>query len=269
MVALFAAFLFLLSQEAFASDICTTSETKRGATPNLPCIFPFTVEGKTYYKCTTDLNPDKSLWCKTGDARPGQSIFQWGYCGGKCETCMTTSDYSKGATPNKPCIFPFKHNGQIHNECIDVDDKKLTNICATEIDSRSGAIKAYGNCNCNCPSKSRSVCTTPCQTQDNVPCQFPFKFKHPFDGERIYYNCTTDFDEGQGAWCSIKTNSNGYHIPGEYGLCKKECLREETTAKKESIKLEARFKSGTYLYDEDDDCGKSLGTVFQSLVFHF
>ena len=109
------------------------------------------------------------------------------------------------------------------------------------------------------------MCTTPCQTIEDVPCQFPFKFKHPLDGERIYYNCTTDFDEGQGAWCSTKTNSNGYHIPGEYGLCKKECLREETTDKKESIKVEARFESGTYLYDEDDDCGKSLGKAWYSI----
>ena len=74
MVALFAAFLFLFSQEAFASDTCTTSETKRGATPNQPCIFPFTINGKTYNECTTDHNPDKTLWCKTGDARPGQKI---------------------------------------------------------------------------------------------------------------------------------------------------------------------------------------------------
>ena len=75
MVALFAAFLFMVSQEAFASDICTTSETKRGATPSQPCIFPFEVNGKTYTECTTDFNPDKTLWCKTGDPEgPGQKI---------------------------------------------------------------------------------------------------------------------------------------------------------------------------------------------------
>ena len=37
--------------------------TESGATPNLPCVFPFRHWGKTYWKCTTD--GDKKPWCST------------------------------------------------------------------------------------------------------------------------------------------------------------------------------------------------------------
>ena len=37
--------------------------TESGATPNLPCVFPFRHWGKTYWTCTTD--GDKKPWCST------------------------------------------------------------------------------------------------------------------------------------------------------------------------------------------------------------
>ena len=182
---------------------------------------------------------------------------------------MTNADYSGGAEPNKPCIFPFKYNGQVHNECTDINTRK--NICATEINGR-GVITKFGYCKCDCPSKSTEVCIPQCQTKDDVPCQFPFKYKHPMNGDRIYYNCTKDFAEGKGAWCSTKTDVNGYHIPGEFGFCKEECLDDKsikptttattiTTTTTTTENESKRFESGTYLYDEDDECGKSLGIV--------
>ena len=44
----------------FLLKVCMTES---GATPNLPCVFPFRHWGKTYWTCTTD--GDKKPWCST------------------------------------------------------------------------------------------------------------------------------------------------------------------------------------------------------------
>ena len=50
----------------------------------------------------------------------------------------------------------------------------------------------------------------------NLPCIFPFRYK----GQE-YYACTYDFSSGVGnkPWCSVKTDSRGNHIEGNWGVC--------------------------------------------------
>ena len=57
--------------------------------------------------------------------------------------CLTISGPSK----NKPCIFPFKYQGEEQNSCIKSGTKFW---CATELKS-NGYFKKWGNCGENCP----------------------------------------------------------------------------------------------------------------------
>ena len=56
-------------------------------------------------------------------------------------------------------------------------------------------------------------------TNKKTPCKFPFRF-----GGRIFYGCTTQFDEDGKAWCSTATNETHHHIEGieAWGYCEEE-----------------------------------------------
>ena len=56
-------FSYLLLDLSKIFSILKVCMTESGATPNLPCIFPFRHWGKTYWTCTTD--GDKKPWCST------------------------------------------------------------------------------------------------------------------------------------------------------------------------------------------------------------
>merc|ERR1712130_508579 len=49
-------------------------------TKNIPCVFPFTYQGKKYYKCTNK-NYGKKLWCSTTAVYRGK----WGRCKPGCK----------------------------------------------------------------------------------------------------------------------------------------------------------------------------------------
>merc|ERR1712055_976700 len=79
--------------------------TTSGAVSGAECQFPFVFQGQVYNSCTT-AGGFSQPWCSTGS----NTYRQWGYCASNChgsesKVCMTES----GATPNLPCVFPFRH----------------------------------------------------------------------------------------------------------------------------------------------------------------
>ena len=70
---------------------CQTSQTDAGyqneGKLNTACIFPFTVQGNTYYSCTYDFNfitKHQKPWCSTKTDENGKHISgNWGVCDDK------------------------------------------------------------------------------------------------------------------------------------------------------------------------------------------
>jgi len=61
--------------------------TKSGPSPNQPCIFPFTWNGKTYNGCPIDPEDSSERWCSTKVDSNGNHITgqgNWGHCNSKC-----------------------------------------------------------------------------------------------------------------------------------------------------------------------------------------
>merc|ERR1712013_98298 len=75
-----------VNSETEPEEVCMTES---GATPNLPCVFPFRHWGKTYWTCTTD--GDKKPWCSTKVDRYGNhQLGNWGDC--NLASCMQRND---------------------------------------------------------------------------------------------------------------------------------------------------------------------------------
>ena len=87
--------------------------TVSGASPDLPCIFPFRFNGVTHNKCTWDQAhlTEHKAWCSTLVDETGHHVGgqgKWGNCGPGCP--IPTDDRNKGsgiAAPGKTCIFFF------------------------------------------------------------------------------------------------------------------------------------------------------------------
>merc|ERR1711936_694162 len=96
--------------------------TTSGAVSGAECQFPFVFQGQVYNSCTT-AGGFSQPWCSTGS----NAYRQWGYCASSCtaaaeesKVCTTES----GATPNLPCVFPFRHWGKTYWTCTTDGDKK-------------------------------------------------------------------------------------------------------------------------------------------------
>ena len=66
---------------------CVFCRTKSGPSPNQPCIFPFTWNGKTYNGCPIDPEDSSERWCSTKVDSNGNHITgqgNWGHCNSKC-----------------------------------------------------------------------------------------------------------------------------------------------------------------------------------------
>jgi len=62
------------------APIVAPCATVSGATPGLPCIFPFRHFGKVYYACTLDGGAGKA-WCSTRvDIYGNHQLGNWGDC---------------------------------------------------------------------------------------------------------------------------------------------------------------------------------------------
>merc|ERR1712098_851508 len=84
-------------------------------------------------KCTCeDKKGDKEglSWCSFGTAE------NWGWC---------DHPYSgKKRSGSRPCVFPFKYNGVVYNECTDIQWNNKW--CATATNWRDEYIGAWGDC---------------------------------------------------------------------------------------------------------------------------
>lgn len=79
-----------------AAKVCVTVS---GASPNLPCIFPFRFNGVTHNKCTWDQAhlTEHKAWCSTLVDGTGHHVGgqgKWGNCGAGCP--IPTDDRNKG-----------------------------------------------------------------------------------------------------------------------------------------------------------------------------
>ena len=68
-------------------SVCRTSQTDAGyrnkGRLNETCVFPFTLEGTTYYSCTYDFNfvTGHKPWCSTKTDENDEHILEhWGVC---------------------------------------------------------------------------------------------------------------------------------------------------------------------------------------------
>ena len=62
----------------------------------------------------------------------------------KCSTDFSGTKTDK----NKPCEFPFKHDGMLHNECIVDESRSESPWCATKVGRKKKPLRGkWGNCN--------------------------------------------------------------------------------------------------------------------------
>ena len=61
----------------------------------------------------------------------------------EAKECKTASGYD----PNKPCVFPFTHEGYTYNACT--TDYHTTAWCATMV-YENGTLMNWGNCEAKC-----------------------------------------------------------------------------------------------------------------------
>jgi len=124
----------------------TTSSSKCMTTSGAECRFPFFFKGQVYNECTT-AGGFTQPWCSTGNGYHINS--EWGNCASNCpgaepekDVCMTES----GATPNLPCVFPFRHWGKTYWTCTTDGDKKPW--CSTKVDRYGNhELGNWGDCN--------------------------------------------------------------------------------------------------------------------------
>merc|ERR1711931_432658 len=68
---------------------CVTTSGFPGAGSS--CVFPFTIDGKTYNGCTTYFDPENKPWCSTKvDSNGGYITGYWGHCNSACKTDQGT-----------------------------------------------------------------------------------------------------------------------------------------------------------------------------------
>ena len=69
------------------------------------------------------------------------------------DACYTIS----GPDANKPCIFPFRHDGVTHNTCTLASTSDNKPWCSTLVDDSGNHVKGQGNfgdCGPECPTEN-------------------------------------------------------------------------------------------------------------------
>ena len=88
--------------------------TNGGASPNKPCIFPFTWNGAIYSGCPVDPDDENQRWCSTKVDANGlhiQGQDQWGHCSASCP--ISAPPPKRPSPPQRPQGPPQRPQGQV------------------------------------------------------------------------------------------------------------------------------------------------------------
>ena len=101
--------LRLLSTFSGETKCITTSA---GPQRHVPCVFPFTLNGKTHNACTLDDGDpgDTRPWCSTKVKGSGAHIGgrgNWGVCGKQCPVELGGDKYTILKTTHLPLPLPY------------------------------------------------------------------------------------------------------------------------------------------------------------------
>nr|ALS04428.1 matrix metallopeptidase 2 [Acartia pacifica]ALS04429.1 matrix metallopeptidase 2 [Acartia pacifica] len=146
---------------------CTTDVASR-------CVFPFRFNGVLHQQCAPWVwggENEGRHWCSLITDNDNNHINEPGNyhfcdccsnvrCGCPCP-CQTTTD-----APPKACVFPFRFNGELHQECapwVWGGDNQGRHWCSTNTDSNNNHVNEPGNWGfCNCWISERCGCPSRC-----------------------------------------------------------------------------------------------------------
>ena len=144
-------------------------------------------------------------------------------------SCTTVS----GADPGEACVFPFRFNGVLYNECAfdgnaPGETEPWCSTLTNSNDDHQGGQGRWGFCSSECPVVSTTTtlspagCTTVGGGDPGKACVFPFRFRGT-----LFNRCTLvgNAPGETEPWCSTLTNSNDDHQGGQgrWGFCSPTC----------------------------------------------
>ena len=95
-----------------------------------------------------------------------------------------------GPDPGKSCIFPFKFQDKIYNECpFDPDDQSKT-WCSTKVDSNGNHVvgqKKWGHCSASCPETDKKETYFSGMRQFQISKTDIFRMKEKYAIIRMYF----------------------------------------------------------------------------------
>merc|ERR1711909_55370 len=217
-----------------AAKVCTTVS---GASPNLPCIFPFRFNGVTHNKCTWDQAhlTEHKAWCSTLVDETGHHVGgqgKWGNCGPTCPIapepgCKCDSrgklyhrdgDWCYLATA--PCKFldnSLSGSDTNWSDCMNKDGKKLIDCdapeCKTDADCNSQLICKAGRClprkcpqgKCWCISSGGQSCVTDTRSiqKDGKWLEVVGYRAKTTSSYKQAFDASTIIDENPNAYCQV------------------------------------------------------------------
>jgi len=259
-----------------APSLCTTLQGQL-------CQFPFIYKGVRYDKCS--YADSATPWCATELNTRGEVITnRWGDCAssscqvedknGLSSDCIT----NQGPVANTNCVFPFRHNGVIYNECTTAGlGRPWCSVLTYANGSHAAGRNLYGLCpetcsvqcspgekwqqdcnTCTCDYDGLVKCTlADCYSNDNrcyvkegpasgQDCVFPFRY-----AGHTYYRCATWTFGGQHQgklWCSTRTDGYDNHVNGEgnFGFCSPGCASDYNVGERSKFSSVVDLNDGDY-----------------------
>jgi len=162
------------------------------------------------------------------------------------------------AANGKPCVFPFKYDGETYSVCTLKDSENGIPWCATGIDEDGYVVDGdWGECTEKDSDASQLSTTT---DSNGNSCVFPFKY----DGQSFSECTTLDSDNGQ-PWCATLLDSEGYIVDGEWRDCREQDY-SRIIEKQSSSRLPRKEDSATIEMKTAHDIKNDLTNTFDPTV---